>query len=581
MNSKKFKDVIYPVREIASLKDMVDSSCKLYGNDDAFLVKDKPGGEYRPISYNQFGEEVNALGTKFIEMGLKGKKIAIVAENCYPWVVTYFATVNGTGVVVPIDRELKPGEIANLLKRAEAEAVLCSKKTRKAIDEVLQDEELKGQIKFVINSNLAEHEEDRLSFNQLIEEGKALVAAGNREFIDAEIDAEVMCSLLFTSGTTGMAKGVMLSHKNIASNVYNMSKYVKIRKGSVGLSVLPMHHTYEMTCHIMTGIYQGMTLAMCEGLKYIQKNLAEIPANVMLAVPLIYETMHKKVWRKAEQSGKADKMRKFANLSDKYRLYNKPFIVKKIFGAVHEALGGGAEIFIAGGAAINPQVIRDYQAMGIPMIQGYGMTENAPIITVNKIAYSKPESVGLPLPGTEVKIVDVDENGVGEIICKGPSVMLGYYKNEEATAETIKDGWLYTGDYGKFDDEGFLYITGRKKSVIVTKNGKNIFPEEIEYYISEYDFVSEVLVHGVNVVKNDDIVIQAEIYPNYEFIKEDMGDISEEELSAVMQKMIDEINDKMPAYKRIKRFNIRKTEFEKTTTRKIKRFLESNLNGGN
>ncbi len=272
-------------------------------------------------------------------------------------------------------------------------------------------------------------------------------------------------------------------------------------------------------------------------------------------------------------------MRKMANLSDKFKLYNKPAIVKKMFSPVHEALGGGASLFIAGGAAINPQVIRDYQAMGIPMIQGYGMTENAPIIAVNKDCYSKPEAVGLPLPGTEVKIADPDENGLGEVICKGPSVMLGYYNNEEATKETIKDGWLYTGDYGYFDEDGFLYISGRKKSVIVTKNGKNIFPEEIEYYLAEYDLVSEVLVHGVDVVKNDDIIVQAEIYPDYQVAKED--DLDEEQLRAKLQEIIDEINDKMPSYKRIKRFNVRKTEFEKTTSRKIKRFVESNLNGGN
>lgn len=578
MNSAKYKDVLYEMREITDLKDMITTSCELFNNKSAFLVKDKPGGKYQPITYGQFNMDINSLGTAFINMGLKDKKIAVIGENSYQWVVTYFATINGTGVIVPIDRELKAMEIANLLKRADVSAVVFSKKVKKVIYEILADEELRGNIKYAICMNPTEHEEGILALDDIIEEGKKSLEEGNIEFIDATIDPNVMAALLFTSGTTGMAKGVMLSHKNIASNVYNMSKYVKIMDGGIGLSVLPMHHTYEMTCHVMTGVYQGITIAICEGLKYIQKNLSEIPANVMLAVPLIFETMHKKIWKKAASTGRDKKMRKMAEISKKFKLYNKPKLVKKIFKPIHEATGGGASLFIAGGAAINPKVIEDYQAMGIPMIQGYGMTENAPIIAVNKDCYSKADSVGLPMPGTEVKIVDKDENGIGEIICKGPSVMLGYYKNPEATEEAIRDGWLYTGDYGYMDDEGFLYVSGRKKSVIVTKNGKNIFPEEIEYVLSGYDYIEEVLVHGVDGMRNDDVVVKAEIYPNYQLIRETKGEISQEELKNLLNKIIEEVNGQMPNYKRIKRFDIRKTEFEKTTTRKIKRYLASNLN---
>ena len=578
MNSAKYKDVLYEMREITDLKDMITTSCELFNNKSAFLVKDKPGGKYQPITYGQFNMDINSLGTAFINMGLKDKKIAVIGENSYQWVVTYFATINGTGVIVPIDRELKAMEIANLLKRADVSAVVFSKKVKKVIYEILADEELRGNIKYAICMNPTEHEEGILALDDIIEEGKKSLEEGNIEFIDATIDPNVMAALLFTSGTTGMAKGVMLSHKNIASNVYNMSKYVKIMDGGIGLSVLPMHHTYEMTCHVMTGVYQGITIAICEGLKYIQKNLSEIPANVMLAVPLIFETMHKKIWKKAASTGRDKKMRKMAEISKKFKIYNKPKLLKKIFKPIHEATGGGASLFIAGGAAINPKVIEDYQAMGIPMIQGYGMTENAPIIAVNKDCYSKADSVGLPMPGTEVKIVDKDENGIGEIICKGPSVMLGYYKNPEATEEAIRDGWLYTGDYGYMDDEGFLYVSGRKKSVIVTKNGKNIFPEEIEYVLSGYDYIEEVLVHGVDGMRNDDVVVKAEIYPNYQLIRETKGEISQEELKNLLNKIIEEVNGQMPNYKRIKRFDIRKTEFEKTTTRKIKRYLASNLN---
>ncbi len=588
MNSVKYKESLYAPREVSDLKDLILGSVDRYGQRNAFLVKDKADGKYKGISYEQFLNDINGLGTKLIDMGLFGKKIALIGENSYEWVLTYFATVNGTGVIVPIDRELKAEEVLNLLNRAGVSAVFYSKKAKKTIDKIKGKCEANGIKHFIFmdkvwdvrNPSDIECETNEDSIYTLIEQGKELIKKGSRDFIDAKIDPNVLAVLLFTSGTTGLAKGVMLSHKNITSNVYNMSKYVKIIDAGIGLSVLPMHHTYEMTCHIMTGLYQGMAIAICEGLKHIQENMAEIPANVMLAVPLIFETMHKKVWKRSEKSGKAKKMRRMINLSKKLKLYNHPKIVKKIFKQVHEATGGEISIFIAGGAAINPEVIEDYQAMGFTMIQGYGMTECAPIIAVNKDRYSKPAAAGLPMPGTEVKIIDEDENGIGEIVCKGPSVMLGYYENDEATEETIKDGWLYTGDYGYMDDDGFLYVSGRKKSVIVTKNGKNIFPEEVEYYLLESEYIQEVLVHGIEGERNNDVVVKAEIYPNYSFIAEQKGELTTAELTELMQTIIDEVNGKMPTYKRVKRFNIRKTDFEKTTTQKIKRHVQSNLNGG-
>ncbi len=588
MNSVKYKESLYAPREVSDLKDLILGSVDRYGQRNAFLVKDKADGKYKGISYEQFLNDINGLGTKLIDMGLFGKKIALIGENSYEWVLTYFATVNGTGVIVPIDRELKAEEVLNLLNRAGVSAVFYSKKAKKTIDKIKGKCEANGIKHFIFmdkvwdvrNPSDIECKTNEDSIYTLIEQGNELIKKGSRDFIDAKIDPNVLAVLLFTSGTTGLAKGVMLSHKNITSNVYNMSKYVKIIDAGIGLSVLPMHHTYEMTCHIMTGLYQGMSIAICEGLKHIQENMAEIPANVMLAVPLIFETMHKKVWKRSEKSGKAKKMRRMINLSKKLKLYNHPKIVKKIFKQVHEATGGEISIFIAGGAAINPEVIEDYQAMGFTMIQGYGMTECAPIIAVNKDRYSKPAAAGLPMPGTEVKIIDEDENGIGEIVCKGPSVMLGYYENDEATEETIKDGWLYTGDYGYMDDDGFLYVSGRKKSVIVTKNGKNIFPEEVEYYLLESEYIQEVLVHGIEGERNNDVVVKAEIYPNYSFIAEQKGELTTAELTELMQTIIDEVNGKMPAYKRVKRFNIRKTDFEKTTTQKIKRHVQSNLNGG-
>ncbi|MBN7774280.1 AMP-dependent synthetase/ligase [Clostridium aminobutyricum] len=573
MNDKKFKDVLYEFRSIHDLKDMVNSSVELFAQKEAYLVKDVPGGEYRPILYGQFKKDIDALGTAFIHMGLKGKKIAVIGENSYKWLVTYLAVTNGTGIVVPLDRELPPKEIANLLKRAEVSAIMYSKRLETVVKEAL------GYLENSISYQCCMEQGDAvhvISFADLIAEGAVLLESGNRDFIDAEIDREALCSILFTSGTTGLAKGVMLSHKNITANVYNMSKYVSIPHEDIGLSVLPMHHSYELTCHIFTGIYQGMTIAFCEGLKYITKNMQEVHAGVMLGVPLVFESMYKKIMKQAQASGKVDKMKKMIALSKKLKLYNHPKITKAIFKSVHHAVGGHMNLFIAGGAAIDPGVIENIQAMGIPMIQGYGMTENSPIIAVNKDRYSKPAAVGLPMPGTQIKIVDTDANGVGEIICKGDSVMLGYYNDPEETAKVLKAGWLYTGDYGYFDKDGFLYVCGRKKSVIVTKNGKNIFPEEVEFYLMQSDFIEETLVYGVEDDKTGDTVVKAEVYLDREAICEAAGDLSLEELRQFIKTEIDQINEQMPLYKRVKRFAIRETEFEKTTTRKIKRFDEAN-----
>lgn len=569
MNSRKYKDSLYEMRYIDDLKDMITSSAAIFGDKTAFLEKEVRGGEYVHITYKTLKSDIDCLGTYFAEKGLKGKKIAIIGENSYKWVVTYLAAVNGMSVAVPLDKELPSHEIHNLLVRSEVDAVVFSSKTEdRILDALLGTKTVNLKIKMDGGSMDA----GISSWDDLIKEGRNMLADGIRSFLDIKIDKEAMCALLFTSGTTGMAKGVMLSHKNIASNVYNMSKYVKIKEPGRGLSVLPMHHTYELTCHIFTALYQGMSIAICEGLRYIQKNMNESKATVMLGVPAVFESMHKKVWKQAEASKSAKKMRMMMNIAKKTKAFNNIEMMRKVFHKIHEALGGCIDLFITGGAAINPQVIKDYEALGIPMIQGYGMTENSPIIAVNKDRYSKAGSVGKPLPGTEVKILDPDEEGIGEILCKGPSVMIGYYNDPKATSEVLKDGWLYTGDFGRFDEEGFLYICGRKKNVIVTKNGKNIFPEEIEYLLLESPYIEEVVVYGIIDKKSGDTLVCAEIYPSFETFHEKLGkDVNSEEISKTIADEIKNVNDKTNNYKRVKRFKLRDVEFEKTTTRKIKR----------
>ena len=580
MNSVKYKESLYEVRDVENLRELIDGSVERFSQRPAFMVKDKTKGKFVSISYEKMQEDIRSLGTSLINLGLRGRKIAVIGENSYYWAISYFAIANGVGVVVPIDRELKEKEVANLLKRAEVSAVIYSKKMKKVMDEVLEDRELRKTLTYPIQMDLSDDEDGRISLRRLLSHGMDLLDNGDRKYLDVEVDSDALAVLLFTSGTTGLAKGVMLSHRNIVSNTVNMSKYVKIIDGGVGLSVLPMHHTYEMTCHVITGLYQGMSIAICEGLKYIQKNLVEAQVNVMLAVPLIFEMMHKKILSKAKESGKDKTLRRMMNISRKFKLYNKGNITRRLFSNVHNVTGGKISQFIAGGAAINPQVIEDYEAMGFPIFQGYGMTECSPIIAVNKDRYSKAAAAGLPLPGTEVKIYNPDEKGIGEIICRGPSVMLGYYRDDDATREALRNGWLHTGDYGYFDQDGFLYVSGRKKSVIITKNGKNIFPEEVEFYLTESEYIEEALVHGIDGLRNDDVIIKAEIFPNYPLFENENPEVAEDYIEEKIGEIIEKINDTVPKYKRIKRYYIRKTEFEKTTTKKIKRYLDTNLNEG-
>jgi long-chain acyl-CoA synthetase len=567
LNSIKYKDILYAHRELSDLLDLVNSSAALFGDSDAFLVKDSPGGAYRPISYGRMKSDIDSLGAALSRRGLLGAKIALIGENRYEWVVSYFAVTNGAGVIVPFDRELCAEELADFLRRAEVKAIIYSGK----LESVATEAAGLFCLECLISMDAREHDERRLSFPQLIAEGAGPPDAARRAYQDAAIDGDTVCAILFTSGTTGMPKGVMLSHRNIASNVYNMSKYVNVSGGHTGLSVLPMHHTYEMTCHIMTALYQGCRVAICEGLKYIVKNMAESKASVMLGVPLIFENMHKKVWKNAESRGKAKKMRRALAFSKLVGGQNTK-AVKRLFKEVHRALGGNILLFISGGAAIDPLVVEDFNAMGLPMIQGYGMTESAPIIAVNKDKYSKPASVGLPLPGTEIRIAGADGNGVGEILCRGDSVMVGYYDDPEETARVLVDGWLHTGDFGYLDSDGFLYVTGRKKNIIVTKNGKNISPEELEYLLYKIPYVAEVLVWGADDGRGGDVVLCADIFPNFEYAEEAHGKrLDPYELRRILKTEIDRVNERLPGYKRVKRFALRDDEFEKTTVRKIKR----------
>ncbi len=588
MNSKRFDGIDHPVREVRDLRDLINSSCAMFPDVDAYLYKDKAAGEFKGVKYSQVKADMDALGTRFLDMGLKDKKIAVIGETSYYWFLTYYATVCGTGVIVPLDKNLPPEEVKTLVHRSKANAIVYSKKMEKSVKPLFDDP---CELDYFISMDEPRHRglaadsdpaNDQgasgaaanriLSLRELIAEGADLVHQGERGFIDAEIDPNQMATLIFTSGTTGKAKGVMLSHKNIASNVVNMSRREKLGDNFVVLSILPTHHTFENTCVDWTTFYQGKTLAICEGIKYISKNMNEVHANCMVGVPLVFEKIYKGMMKQADSTGQGEKLRNAIRLSRRLKLYNNPPIVKRMFKAIHEALGGEMQQFIAGGAAIDPQVILDFEAMGIPMMQGYGMTECSPIIAVNQNNYSIAESVGRPMHGTTVRIDNPDSEGVGEIVCKGPSVMLGYYEDPEATEEVLRDGWLYTGDLGYMDENGFLYVTGRKKTVIVTKGGKNIFPEEIEEVLKQNDLVKEVLVHGVTDKRIGNVAVTADIQPNFALLKERYGEMDQSEIYHFYKELVDKVNDTMPAYKAIKRVNIREKDFEMTTTGKLKRY---------
>ena len=569
MNKKKYDGVLYDVREVRDLKDMISSSAKLFKDDVAYLQKDRPGGEFQPLTYGEFYKQMEALGTRLLDLGLKDKNIAVIGDSCYEWIMTYFAVVCGVGVIVPLDKNLPREELNNLVKRSGAAAIVYTKKSEKNLQDIMAEP---GTVEYFISIGDDQHTDKALSLSKLIEEGNRLLKSGIRDYMDAEIEPDKMATLMFTSGTTGMAKGVMLSHKNIVANVYSMSKYVRIPKNGIVLSILPIHHAYEFTCSICTTFYQGKTIAICEGIKYIQKNMQESKANIVLGVPLVFEKMYKGMWKQAEKRGEAEKLRKAIDLSRKMKLYNNTALMKKLFKAVHHSFGDNIKLFIAGGAAIDPVVIEDFEAMGLPMIQGYGMSECAPIIAVNQDRYSKAASVGRPMPGTEVRIDNPDDNGIGEVVCKSDSVMIGYYENPEATAEVLEDGWLHTGDLGYMDEDGFLYLTGRKKTVIVTKGGKNIFPEEVEAILMESEFIQEVVVYGQVDEKVGNVIVSAAIYPNMGVLEEAKGKMSDEEIYDFFTEIVDAANKRMPSYKAVKRVSIRDKEFEKTTTGKIKRY---------
>lgn len=559
---------LYEVRQIDTLKGMLDGSAKLFGNGTAFLVKTEEGGEYKPVSYTQFRDDVNAMGTALIHMGLSNARIAIISENRYEWTVAYLAVVNGTGIVVPLDKELPVSEIESLLLRSKADAVFYSGAKSGDVESIAGNV---PNLKYLISMDKKDSGDGIHSYDELLRKGYELLKEGDKSFLEAPIDREAMSILLFTSGTTDKSKAVMLSHRNICSNLMDMCSMLFIGKEDVFLMLLPLHHTYACTCGFLCQIYRGCTIAFCEGLRHIVKNLKESKTTILLGVPLILEAMYKRIWDHAAKEPKTLKKLKLGLKISKILKTVGIDVRRKLFKPVHDNFGGSIRMFISGGAAIDPHVVQGFQDLGIHCVQGYGLTECSPIIALNRNIDYNNNSAGLPLPHTEIRIDNPNEDGIGEIIAKGPNIMLGYYENEEATADAIVDGWFHTGDLGYMDEDKFVYITGRKKNVIVTKNGKNIYPEEIETLLGRSPFVAECLVYGKEGEGAGEIEVAAEIYPNMEKVSEELGtdSPSKEQIRDLLENEVLKVNKMLVLYKYIRHFTVRDDEFEKTTSKKI------------
>ena len=565
------REPIHDFMKFTDLRDMLEKSGELYGDRPAYIFKTEEEGKFREITHKEFRDHVKALGTKFVNIGLKDKRVAVISENRYEWGIVYLAVVNGTGVIVPLDKSLPENEIESLIIRSEVEAIVYSEKYNDIMNKIKKEGNTK--IKYFISMDLEKEENGIYSEYELIKQGKELLEKGNREFLDANIDPDKMAIMLFTSGTTAMSKAVMLSHKNICANIMDITSVLSIYDTDRFLSFLPLHHTFECTTGFLYPLSRGSSIAFCEGIRHIADNLKEYQASVMVSVPILFEAMYKKVMKTIEKKGKLKTVKKGIKISQ-FLLKFGIDVRKKLFKEIHDTLGGKIRVFVAGGAALDPEAEKGFNELGFTLYQGYGLTETSPVIATEDDKYQRLGSIGKAFPSLDVKIEDPNEEGIGELLVKGPSIMLGYYNNEEATKETItEDGWLHTGDLARIDKDGFIFISGRKKFVIVLKNGKNIYPEEIETLINKIEGVKESFVYG-KPEDDGDYKICAKIVYDEELVEEVFGTKDEKELKEKIWQEVKKMNKTMPAYKYVREISITNKELIKTTTQKVKRFEE-------
>ena len=548
----------YP--DFNNIREIMMYSVAKYPDNTAFKLKDKAGNIYNK-TYKEVFSDVKNFATGLYNLGLGNKRIAIIGKNSYLWRLSYLTCLMGDMISVPLDKDLEFGELEESLIRSKADAIVFDEKRTDFMGKIKENG--KTNIKYFISEQEVEN---------IQKDGEKLLKAGSKQFDNVEIDSDKMSILLFTSGTTSKSKAVMLSQRNIASNIVSMHATEDFKDTDVSLALLPFHHTFGSTGMLML-LSSGAAVSFPDGLRYIAQNLKEYKVTFFIGVPLLIESIYKKVQKEIEKQGKTKLIyvaRKVTNFLDKIGIHVK----RKVFKPIIDNLGGELRFIISGAASLDVNVSKFFNEIGIKTIQGYGLTESSPVLSAENCKYIKYGSVGFPMKNVSLEVVDKDEQGIGEIRAKGPNIMLGYYENEEATNNVFKDGWYYTGDYGYIDSEGFVFITGRKKNMIVLKNGKKIFPEEVEELVNKIDLVKESMVFGMP--KGDDVVVSVKVQYDEEIAKEKYSNKSFEELEKILWDKIKEMNKTLPTYKYIKNMLMTKEDFIKTTTAKIKRFEEFN-----
>ena len=582
---KKSKDRRFLFKDkhvVTDIKDMLNYSADEHPELPLFMQKYKPNQPFKSISFRQAREDVNAIGTALLDLGLEDRHIGLIGRNSSEWGESYLAIVGGVGVVVPLDRELNAGELEQLTVKGDIEAVITinSKyyETFKAIKAGGAT-----RLRYVINADMDEHEDEAaglLSWKQLREKGRHMLWNGDRRYVDAQIVNTDLASIIFTSGTTGVSKGVMLSHRNLMLDAILVQSMFEARPKDICFSVLPMHHAYECTATFLTCVYSGATVAFSRGLKYIRTDILEVRPTILLAVPAIIENFYNKIMRNISDR-LTDKQFRALQLIDREASRFKVKLPKSVTKDIEAVFGGRLHTIISGGAPIDGAILDSFCNFGFNAVQGYGLTECAPIVALNPVKrkFMKNSSAGHVMPFTECKILDADSNGIGEICFRGPQIMMGYYKDPENTAAVIdEEGWFHTGDIGYLDRDNYVFITGRKKNVIIASNGKNVFPEELEGYLLANPYVEECMVWGGELDPNSQFCgIHATIRLDRDAVARKLGeDYTAGQAEALIDAEVDKINDTMPRFKRIAHVIVRDREFDKTTSMKIRRFVEDN-----
>ena len=570
---------IYESREHRDFRELLNFAAFQYTTDDAFIIKTGKDADRRPVyrhvTYKDMQNEVNWFGTGMMELGHLGKRIALIGKNSYEWYMSYYAVLCGLGVTVPLDKGLPYEETETSLIKSRSEVLLFDKAHLDLVEELK-----KNGTTGVTDFYALEEIEGYTTVYDIINKGKEAMEAGNEDFLSLPIDPDKMAVLLFTSGTTSKAKAVMLSEHNILANIYMLDRVEDVRHGDVNMAFLPYHHTFGSSGQTMM-ISQGVTTVFCDGLKYIQKNIVEYKVTVFVCVPLLIEAIYKRIQQGIDKQGKRKTYERGLKLS-RFLMKLHIDIRRKLFKDILDQLGGNLRYIVSGASALDPVVESSFEAMGINVVQGYGMTEASPVIAAENPPNRRPGSIGYSMPDLELVLADQNDEGIGELCAKGANVMLGYYEDQEATDEVLEDGWLHTGDLASLDSDGYIFIRGRKKNVIVLKNGKNVYPEELEDLIDALPYVEESMVYGQKRHRDGDskdLTLAARIVYDPEIVEQTFGIKKDDEkyddvLRSAVQRDIDGINETLPSYKHLFRFELTDEPMEKTTTGKIKRYAQ-------